>query len=371
MAHHFLPFVCRLALLGVIGLTACQTAETGSNADLDIADGFAPPPPRAARVPSPSSPSAGSATGRPEIDSANPSAVGDVATESAGTGLDLPPYAGIRHGLGVRPVQAEDIDDLPAGFADQLTDRFRSVLTESGRFVVVPAAQLSALHPPADAAPHVMPARHLIEVRLQGLVGHRPTTAAADITPDIPVRLLLQVDLIDALEDQIVASVTLTGRAGRTPARPRAEGTPDAAPFSPSAIDPGRRLDQASQDAADQAVRFLVGQMQSKPFTAWTTSPPPSISPEGPAPDRLTPGQTFINRGSLHHYRPGLRLTLIQEGQPLVDPATGQSLGRSAPRPVGQLQILSVTPHAAVCQLVDTPAPFNPPPPGTRAEVAP
>ena len=325
-------------------------------------------------------------------------------------GLDLPSYDGLRHGLGVRDVELGELREVPSGFPTQLGSRLRSGLTESQRFVVVPRAELWKMRPGEPSAASVPPARHLVRVRMIRL-GNLPEAAEGSVNPDPdrPLRLLLQLELIDGLQDETVASVTITGLSGRTPPRPLAEGTPDARPLGPVTDPLARQLAELAQDAADQAVVFLVQQMQTKPFVAWVgpaaadpeawvdadaeTGAASAASAEGGqngsgeatvsdgAVASGAAGQVVLNRGAAHRYPVGLRMTLIDPGRPLVDPATGQPLGHSEARPVGEVQIVRRGEWSSLARVLDAGGVGGGggggdgggggavPPPGTYAEV--
>ena len=297
-------------------------------------------------------------------------------------GLALPVYDGLRHGLGVLDVRLGELGEVPSGFPAQLGTRLRSGLTESQRFVVVPRAELWKMRPGEPSATSVPPARHLVRTRLIQLEGAADDEGGpTNPDPDRPLRLLLQLELVDALQDETVASVTITGLSGRTPPREQVAGTPDARRY-PAVTDPaGRQVAELTQDAADQAVRFLVQQMQTKAFSAWVRSPDSTLMKAAASADRESsvPAQATddkarggelvtLNRGERHRYPVGLRLTLIAPGRPLVDPSTGQPLGHSEARPVGEVQIVARSAQASVARVLEGGAA---PPPGTQARVEP
>lgn len=268
------------------------------------------------------------------------------------------PYRGVKHAVAVRDFENQ------AGWSGQwrlgsnLSLMLESALYDTGRFVLVEREQLQGVLLEQDlaasrrAAPQqgvaqtgqIRPARFIatgavveIEdaqsgadtgVRMRGMrvgVGGRRA------------RITIIAKLIDTSTGEIVASRRIVGTPSGARVRVDYAGTDlgiDLAAFSQTP------LGQAAQDCINKAARFFAQMMSVLPV-------------EGSVVTVTEDGEVVVNRGAQFGVQPGQTMEMRVEGPLLIDPETGEMLGRQTGRAIGLLRVTRVEERVAYCEVVE------------------
>lgn len=268
-------------------------------------------------------------------------------TESGNAEMKLPDYKGPKHAIGVVGFKNEAGWQGHWKLGENLTVMLESALFDSGRFVVVQREQLRSVLAEQDLIASgraaqakdvaqrgkIRPARYIasgaivevqentsgmdggINVRGVRLGGGRSTAQITAI-----------ITLTDTTTGEIIAKERVVGRAGNVGLRIGVVGN-IGGELGGFAKTP---LGEAAQDVINQAVFFLASKLKDAPF-------------EGHVVQVSKNGQVIINRGSEFGVQVGQRFALVTEGEELIDPSTGESLGREEGGEIGVVKVVRVT----------------------------
>ena len=233
----------------------------------------------------------------------------------------------------------------PTEFARGLTEMLTSVLMATNRFVVLERAAMLQLDQELVLAQGrttgetsvqqgaLLGARAIITGDITGFTFNRSTlggrasnlvkglgVAADRVTAEVTIDLRL----VDANTGQVIASTKGTGKASQTGvAADLVEGeksfSSDASATTP--------LGTASRQALDDAVSGLL---QSMPAIRWSARVVD-----------VRDGIVYLGAVGSDGVKPGLELDVYAIGEPLIDPATGESLG-SPERLLGAVRVETV-----------------------------
>ncbi|MBP7274955.1 MAG: hypothetical protein KBA51_01990 [Kiritimatiellae bacterium] len=266
-------------------------------------------------------------------------------TESANA-PSMGEYKGVKHAIGVKGFSTEGSWTTQWKIGDNLTAMMESALFDTGRFVVVQREQLRDVLLEQDLIASgraaqakgvaqtgkIRPARYLaggaitevsenqsggdagINVRGFRIGGSR---SEAQVT--------VVVTLTDTTTGEIVAKERVVGRAGKTGLKVGYSGAigGELGGFQKTP------LGQAAQDVINQAVEFIAKKMEEFPAT-------------GNIVKTQSPGKVIVNRGSEYGVEEGQTLVMITEGETLVDPGTGEILGREEGQTIGKIKVTKV-----------------------------
>ncbi len=163
------------------------------------------------------------------------------------------------------------------------------------------------------------------DVKIKGfLIGAKTSNA----------HIAVDIRLIDATTGQVLASHNASGKAQSSALKFGVSNSDfdfTAAGFNKTP------LGQATRQAINSAVRFIISKMEHMPFTAKV------IKSKG--------SSIYINAGSLMNIRPGNLLFAYSKGQEITDPDTGVSLG-SEEKLVGTVEVKDVKDKYSIGRLI-------------------
>ncbi len=274
------------------------------------------------------------------------------------TAMQGGPYRGIKHAVAVRDFENQ------AGWSGQwrlgnnLSLMLESALFDTGRFVLVEREQLEGVLLEQDlaasrrAAPQqgvaqtgrLRPARY---IATGAVVEIEDAQSGADAGVRLNrmrigvggrrARITIIAKLIDTTTGEVVASRRIVGTPSGARIRLDYAGTDvgvDLAAFSQSP------LGQAAQDCINKAARFFAHTMSVLPL-------------EGSVVTVTEDGEVVVNRGEQFGVQVGQTMEMRVEGAELIDPETGEVLGRQTGRPIGQLRVTRVEERVAYCEVVE------------------
>jgi curli biogenesis system outer membrane secretion channel CsgG len=161
-------------------------------------------------------------------------------------------------------------------------------------------------------------------VRVKGIrLGGKAKTAEVNVT----------IYMVDSTTGQIVASQSVVGQAKSKGAAVGYSGGDWGAAFGGHKDD---NLGQAIADAADQAVKWMTGQLPSIPWSGSVVM--------------VKDGQVYINRGSREGVTAGQRF-VVGVSEVIRDPDTGEVLDQSVTE-VARLEAASVKEKLTICNVV-------------------
>jgi curli biogenesis system outer membrane secretion channel CsgG len=269
----------------------------------------------------------------------------ETKTESANA-PSLGEYKGIKHAIGVKGFSNDSGWAGQWKVGDNLTSMLESALFDTGRFVVVQREQLRDVIQEQDlvasgrAAPargvaqtgRIRPARYLAGGAITEISENQSGGDAGIRVRGVRVgggrseaQVTVVVTLTDTTTGEIVAKESVVGKAGRTALRVGYSGAigGELGGFQKTP------LGQAAQDVINQAVAVIAKKMEEFPATGNVV--------------RVTDqGQVIINRGSEYGAQEGTELALATEGEVLMDPESGEVLGREEGRVISKIKITRV-----------------------------
>jgi len=161
-------------------------------------------------------------------------------------------------------------------------------------------------------------------IRFKGIgLGGKAKTAEVNVT----------IYMVDSTTGQIVASQSVIGQAKSKGARVGYSGGDWGGVFGGHKDD---NLGQAIADAADQAVKWMTGQLPSIPWSGSVVM--------------VKDGQVYINRGSREGVTAGQRF-VVGVSEVIRDPDTGEVLDQSVTE-VARLEAASVKEKLTICNVV-------------------
>lgn len=247
----------------------------------------------------------------------------------------------------------------PADFALGLTEMLTTQLGKTGRFLLLERKSLTdvtaeqdlrpggATSAPAEKARPVLGAQALIRCAVtEYAYSQSGSTVGIKRLKGISlggtrVKAVVGIDtrILDPRSSQVLASVVTRGEASAKGAEARYEGP---------AVDLGvggfvaTPLGQASRQAIDDAVAFIVKELGAAPWEGRVI--------------RTQGRQVYLNVGAEDGVEAGRVFDVYRRDQPLVDPDSGVELG-APDRPVGTLRIAAVKPRYSVGELVSGESP--------------
>ena len=287
-------------------------------------------------------------------------------TSSGNAEMNLGEYKGLKHAVGVKGFKNEAGWSGSWDLGDNLTVMLESALFDSGRFVVVQREQLKDIIAEQDLAASgrtaaakkvaqtgkIRPAKYLASGALTEV---SENTSGGDGGINIKgfrlgagkntAQVTAIITLTDTTTGEIVGKERVVGKAGGTALRVGYSGSigGDLGGFQRTP------LGEAAQDVINQAVAFMAKKFEEFPF-------------EGNIVKITDKGQAIINRGSEFGVEVGQELVMQEEGEALVDPASGAMLGYEEGEEIGSLKVVRVSEKVSYADIVDG---DNNPAPGT------
>ncbi len=270
----------------------------------------------------------------------------------------MPEYKGVKHAIGV-----VDFDNRSNwyGWRQYDMDRnfplmFESALFDTGRFVLVERENLDAVVLEQDMAQSgrmaaatnvaqtgkIRQARYLATGEIISVTGDQSGQEGGISLRGIRVgggqsnaAITVIVKLIDTTTGSIVAKENVTGKAGSSKLRVGFSKFGVGGNLGTFAKTP---MAEAVQDCLDQAARFIAGNMEELPNAGAVVA---EIN-----------GQVVINRGGEHAVKTGATYRMIEPGEQVLDPTTGQVLGTTEGAELGELRVVRTDDKMSYCEVV-------------------
>lgn len=279
-------------------------------------------------------------------------------TSDGNADMKLGEYKGLKSAIGCKNFTNEAGWRGHWDVGDNLTIMLESALADTGRFVVVERQMLKDIIAEQDLAASgraaragkvaqtgmIRPARYLATGAVTevaesqsggsggiGIGGFRIGGGRSE------AQIALIVKLIDTTTGEVVAKERVVGKAGRTNLNLgiRIKGvSTDLGGFTKTP------LGQAAQDCINQAAAVIAKKMEEFPF-------------EGAVVKVGEDGRIIINRGEQFGVQPGLELVLVQPGELLLDPDTGEVLEREAGKTLGRIKVSRVSEKVSYCDPIE------------------
>ena len=261
--------------------------------------------------------------------------------------MNLGEYKGLKNAVGCLKFENQSGWAGSWDIGENLCVMLESALFDSGRFVIVERDKLKDVVAEQDLVTSGRAAKAK-DVAKTGLIRPARYLASGAVTQveesqsgggggisfkgirlgggksDAQVTVI--VKLIDSTTGEIVAKESIVGKAGNT----RVDVGLSAAGVN---TDLGgfkkTPLGQAAQDCINQAAAVIAKKMEEFPF-------------EGSVVKVSGDGEVIINRGSEFGVEAGQELTMGTEGETLVDPSSGEVLGKEKGKDIGKIKITRV-----------------------------
>lgn len=243
----------------------------------------------------------------------------------------------------------------PADFALGLTEMLTTALTETGAFIVLERKGLSdataeqdlggserANREVATTAGSVIGAQALVRCAVteyaytqSGGTGSLKIVQGLSLgATSVRAQVGIDVRIYDARTTQVLASTVARGSATARSLDVKYANRSGDYGGSGFAATP---LGQASRQAIEKAVAFLVEKVATLPWEARVI--------------RAQDDQVYINAGAEGGVAAGEEFKVFRSGEALIDPASGLNLG-SPDREIGLLRIVAVQPKYAVGEVI-------------------
>jgi len=279
-------------------------------------------------------------------------------TSDGNADMKLGDYKGLKNAIGCKNFTNEAGWRGNWEIGENLTIMLESALADTGRFVVVERQMLKDIIAEQDLAASgraaragkvaqtgmIRPARYLATGAVTevaesqsggsggiGIGGFRIGGGRSE------AQIAVIVKLIDTTTGEVVAKERVVGKAGRTNLNVgiRISGvSTDLGGFTKTP------LGQAAQDCINQAAAMIAKKMEEFPFDG-------SVVKVG------EDGRIIINRGEQFGVQPGMELVLVQPGELLLDPDTGEVLEREAGKTLGRIKVSRVSEKVSYCDPIE------------------
>jgi len=279
-------------------------------------------------------------------------------TESGNADLKLGEYKGLKHAIGCKGFDNESGWAGQWRIGDNLTAMLESALVDSGRFVLVEREMLRdvILEQDLQASGRAAKAKDVAKTGMIRSARYLATGSVTEVSDNqsgadggIRIRgvrigggrseaqVAVIVKLIDTTTGEIVAKERVVGKAGSTGIKVGLDVGGVGGELGGFRKTP---LGQAAQDCINQAAAFIAKQMEEFPF-------------EGSVVKVADGGQVIINRGAQFGVEAGRELTMGTAGETLLDPDTGEVLGKEEGRVIGRLKVARVLEKMAYCDVIE------------------
>jgi curli biogenesis system outer membrane secretion channel CsgG len=243
----------------------------------------------------------------------------------------------------------------PQGFAMGLTEMLTTALVETGRFVVLERSQIDRVlgeqdfgasgrvnEETAAAQGQVIGAQVLLT---GGVTEYSYTSsslggalsvlnAASAKLQQVRAMVALDIRLLDAATGEVIFSKRGSGKASTRMAS--ADVTVGEQEFS-TALAASTPLGKASREAIGEIVAAIVEELADVPWTGRIIDA---------RADRI-----YVNAGKEDGIEPGVVFDVYAVGEPLVDPATGRTLGAPEER-IGAIRVTEVKDRYSIAEAV-------------------
>jgi len=285
-------------------------------------------------------------------------------TEDGNAELDLPPYDGIKHAIGVVPFENTSYFKSDIDLQENMTVMLENVLLQSGRFVVVERDNMEETLSEQDfqasgraakagdvaQTGQVRSARYLARAQITGVEAKESGGGGGLNIGKWNVGVSggkAQIEMIikiwDSSTSQVLASQRIVGKAGK---RGFNLG------FSESGLSTSiggfskTPVGEAAYDCVAQAVEFVAREFED-------------YDVEGNVVTVTGDGRIVINRGSEYNISQGEQFQVREVGEVLTDPSTGEVLDRIEGAVTCTIRVTRVTEKISYCELVSGELPMR------------
>lgn len=277
-------------------------------------------------------------------------------TKDDTTAVQLPPYRGVKHALGVLDFENTGGYFTERALGDNMRLMLESSLAATNRFVMVERGELGAIMAEQDLqsgkrAAHGSGVAQTGKIRsARFLAAGAITEASTDTSGDgggINLRgfriggsseksvVVAVVKLIDTTSGEIVASERIRGEAGHTRLNLGYQGSDFGGQLGAFARTP---LGEAAQNCIDQAVVFIARRMESEAVEGSIVS--------------IAGEEIIINLGEKFGIGAGQAFVVRERGEVLTDPSTGEVLDVREGGVVATIEVTRVREKVSYCKLV-------------------
>jgi curli biogenesis system outer membrane secretion channel CsgG len=280
-------------------------------------------------------------------------------TEDGNAELNLPPYNGIKHAIGVLPFEEiyrwRGDYDLRAN----MTTMLENVLLESGRFVVVERESIKKtmmeqdLQSSGRAAQasdvaqtgQIRSAKYLAKVKITGVEMNESGQKGGLSFKGVSVggsggkaQIEIIVEIFDSSTSEIKASQRIVGKAGKRGISVGFRRSGLGGNFGGFSKTP---IGEAAYDCVAQAAKFLAGKFEEYPINGTVIM-------------TADDGSVVIDIGSQYNVAEGTKFQVRTAGEVMIHPRTGEVLGRSEGKVTATIQVTNrIFEKFSYCDLLD------------------
>jgi curli biogenesis system outer membrane secretion channel CsgG len=281
----------------------------------------------------------------------------ETKTESANAQMNLGEYKGLKHAIGCKQFENQAGWSGSWDLGDNLSIMLESALFDSGRFVIVEREKLTDVIAEQDLAASGRTAKSNVaqtgKIRSARYIGTGAITGVEDNQSGgggglsfkgirigggkSEAQINLIVKLIDTTTGEIVAKENIVGKAGNTSLNVGLDVSgvsTDLGGFKKTPIG------EAAQDCINQAAAFIAKKMEEFPF-------------EGAVIKVTDKGQVLINRGTEFGVEVGQELVMTTAGEEIMDPDTGESLGKEDGEVIGKVKVSKASEKMSYCDVTE------------------
>lgn len=292
---------------------------------------------------------------------------GKTDVSEGDSNMGLPEYKGVKHAIGCKNFANQAGWSGSWDIGNNLSIMLESALYDTGRFVMVEREQLSDVLVEQDlnAGGRTAGAKNVAKTGLLRPAKYLATGALIEASEDTSggrggvsfkgislgggkskARVKIVAKLVDTTTGQVMKKKEFVGVAGKANMsvglRYKGLGT-EVGGFKKTP------LGEAAQDCIIQYAKWLALEIEKEKFDAAVVKV-----------DR--DGMVIINRGAEHALPVGKEMVMCEEGELLLDPGTGEVLGREKGKDLGQLKVERVDEKISYCSVTSG---MKKPAPGT------
>jgi len=265
-------------------------------------------------------------------------------------------YKGLKHAVGCAEFENQGGWGASWDLGRNLSIMLESALYDTGRFVMVEREKLGKVITEQDLVTSgrtakakkvaqtglIRPARYIATGAITGAdEGTSGGTGGISVGGvrlgggGSSAQVTIIAKLIDTTTSTIVAKKRIVGKAGRVSLNV-------GVTFKGVSTDMGgfskTPLSQAAQDCINQAAVFLAKEIEKVKFDGCVV--------------KVSSGGVIINRGSEFGLEKGQVLSMVEEGEQLIDPQDGTVMGQEKGKTLGTLKVVRVEEKMSYCDVV-------------------
>ncbi len=271
--------------------------------------------------------------------------------------LDLPPYNGIKHAIGVVPFENTSFFKSDIDLQENMTTMLENVLLQSGRFVVVERENMDATLAEQDMQSggraakagdvaqtgQVRSAKYLARCTITGVEAEESGGGGGVRVGKFTVgasggkaQIEMIVKIFDSSTSEVKASQRIIGKAGK---RGFSLGFSERGLSTSIGGFSKTPVGEAAYDCVAQAVEYMAREFEDYKM-------------DGSVVTVTGDGRIVINRGSDFNVSVGNTFQVREVGEVLIDPSSGEVLDRIEGAITCTIEVTRVTEKVSYCKLV-------------------